>query len=239
MMLELKNVTKNFKGLCAVSQVTASMEEGEIIGLIGPNGAGKTTLFNMISGFDHASTGMVAFQGENITKMNPNQICKLGIGRTFQITKPFMDITVLDTVTIGALNRENSVSEAKKTAREIIELVGLMPNIDFLGANLNVAQRKRVELARALATKPKLLLLDEVVAGLNPSEVNEMILLLQKIAKSGVSIIIVEHILKVLTTLCDRILVLHHGELILEEKPDSLLENQKFNEVYLGGGAAC
>lgn len=235
MMLELKHVSKNFKGLKAVSDVSAVMKEGEILGLIGPNGAGKTTLFNLISGFDHASEGTVIFEGTDVTQMNPDAICKLGMGRTFQITKPFTDLTVLDTVTIGSLNRMDSVAEAKEHAKTIVEMVGLENNMFTLGAKLNVSQRKRVELARALATQPKLLLLDEVVAGLNPTEVNEMIALLRKISDSGISIIIVEHIIKVLTTLCDRIIVLHHGELIVEEKADNILNNEKFVEVYLGG----
>lgn len=235
-MLEVKNIDKNYKGLKALSNVSFSVDEHEIVGLIGPNGAGKTTLFNAISGFAPANKGTVFFDGVDITKAPPDKACKLGIGRTFQITKPFLDITVLQTVTIGALNRTKTVPEAVKLAEEIIETVGLGACMNFMGKELNVAQRKRMELARALATQPKLLLLDEVVAGLNPTEVNKMITLIEQIASTGIGIIIVEHILKVVMQLSHRVIVLHHGELIAEDIPSSLMDNKKVVQVYLGGG---
>jgi branched-chain amino acid transport system ATP-binding protein len=174
-LLEVQNLTKYFKGLRAVHDLSFAVEEKEIFGLIGPNGSGKTTVFNMISGLCIPSGGSVFFRGENLTGLEPNRICYLGIGRTFQVTKPFLKLTVLENVMIGALNRTNSVPDAERRAREVLVQMDLGDKVNARGKDLTVPERKRLELARALATEPQLLLLDEVMAGLNPAELNEMI----------------------------------------------------------------
>jgi branched-chain amino acid transport system ATP-binding protein len=236
MMLEVKKVSKYFKGLKALSDVSFSLDEHEIVGLIGPNGAGKTTLFNTISGVYPPDEGEIFFGGHDITGITPDKACKLGIGRTFQITKPFLRLSVLEAITIGSLNRTGTVKRALSMAEEIMEFVGLTQYKDTLGETLNVAQRKRLELARALATQPRLLLLDEVVAGLNPSEVRSMIQLIKQISTKGMSVTIVEHILKVVMSVSHRVIVLHHGELIADKSPEDLLNDPRVIEVYLGTG---
>lgn len=234
MILEVKKINKNFGGLKALSDITFSMGEEEIVGLIGPNGAGKTTLFNVITGVFPPDQGEIIFRGHNTTRVTPDKACKLGLGRTFQITKPFLNLTVLQAITIGALNRARSVREAVAKAEETLEYVGLKAYRNSLGSTLNVAQRKKMELARALATDPKLLLLDEVVAGLNPTEVNQMIQLIRQISQRGIGLIIVEHILRVVMSLSQRVIVLHHGEIIANKSPDELMKDERVLEVYLG-----
>lgn len=234
MILEVKKINKNFGGLKALSDITFSMGEEEIVGLIGPNGAGKTTLFNVITGVFPPDQGEIIFRGHNTTRVTPDKACKLGLGRTFQITKPFLNLTVLQAITIGALNRACSVREAVAKAEETLEYVGLKAYRNSLGSTLNVAQRKKMELARALATDPKLLLLDEVVAGLNPTEVNQMIQLIRQISQRGIGLIIVEHILRVVMSLSQRVIVLHHGEIIANKSPDELMKDERVLEVYLG-----
>ncbi|MCX5909703.1 MAG: ABC transporter ATP-binding protein, partial [Deltaproteobacteria bacterium] len=187
-LLEVQKLTKYFKGLRAVYDVSFAINENEIFGLIGPNGSGKTTMFNIISGLYNPSGGAILFQGKNITGMQPNRICHLGIGRTFQVTKPFLKLTVLENVMIGALNHTHSVSAAEKKAREILAQMGLGDKAHVQGKTLSVPERKRVELARALATEPQLLLLDEVMAGLNPAELNEIIGALRGIRERGVTL---------------------------------------------------
>lgn len=234
MILEVKKINKNFGGLKALSDITFSMGEEEIVGLIGPNGAGKTTLFNVITGVFPPDQGEIIFRGHNTTRVTPDKACKLGLGRTFQITKPFLNLTVLQAITIGSLNRARSVREAVAKAEETLEYVGLKAYRNSLGSTLNVAQRKKMELARALATDPKLLLLDEVVAGLNPTEVNQMIQLIRQISQRGIGLIIVEHILRVVMSLSQRVIVLHHGEIIANKSPDELMKDERVLEVYLG-----
>jgi branched-chain amino acid transport system ATP-binding protein len=236
MLLEVRGLSKSFKGLKALSDVTFSLEEKEIVGLIGPNGAGKTTLFNTLAGTYAPDKGEVVFDGRNISNITPDKACKLGIGRTFQITKPFLRLTVLQAITIGSLNRAGGVKKAVRMAEEIIESVGLSRYRNNLGETLNVAQRKRLELARALATQPRLLLLDEVVAGLTPSEVNNMIDLIKQVATGGLAIMIVEHILKVVLSVSRRVIVLHHGELIADKASADVLNDHRVVEVYLGAG---
>jgi branched-chain amino acid transport system ATP-binding protein len=233
-MLEVQNLTKYFKGLRAVHNLSFAVEEKEIFGLIGPNGSGKTTVFNMISGLYIPSGGAIFFRGENITGLEPNRICYLGIGRTFQITKPFLKLTVLENVMIGALNRTNSVPEAQRRAREILEQMDLGDKAEARGKELTVPERKRLELARALATEPQLLLLDEAMAGLNPAELKEMLGVLKKIRERGVTLFIVEHIMHAIMSISQRVLVLHHGEMIATGTPKEIVHNEKVIEAYLG-----
>lgn len=232
--LEVQNLTKYFKGLRAVHNLSFAVEEKEIFGLIGPNGSGKTTVFNIISGLYIPSGGSILFEGENITGLEPNRICYLGIGRTFQVTKPFLKLTVLENVMIGALNRTNSVPGAERRARDILAQMDLGNKADARGKDLTVPDRKRLELARALATEPKLLLLDEVMAGLNPAELNEIIDILKRIRERGVTLFIVEHIMHAIMTISQRVLVLHHGEMIAWGTPQEIVHNEKVVEAYLG-----
>jgi branched-chain amino acid transport system ATP-binding protein len=233
-LLEATGVTKRFGGLTAVDAVDFHVEKGEIVGLIGPNGAGKTTFFNLISGFLRPDEGDVRFDGHSILGQKPSDICKKGMTRTFQIVKPFPEMTVTDNVLVGAFNHHRDAREARVKAREVIALVGLGPQADKLGSELTVAGRKRVELAKALATEPALMLLDEVMAGLTPSEITGMIEVLGRVRDSGVTMVIVEHVMQVIMNLSDRIYVLHHGEAIAEGKPAEIIANPKVTEAYLG-----
>ncbi len=233
-LFEAKGVTKRFGGLTAVSAVDFRVETGEIVGLIGPNGAGKTTFFNVISGFLRPNEGDVVFDGESILGKKPSEICKRGMTRTFQIVKPFPEMTVTDNVLVGAFNHHADAEEARAKAREVIALVGLGPQAEKLGSELTVAGRKRVELAKALATEPKLMLLDEVMAGLTPSEVAAMIEVLGRVRAAGVTMVIVEHVMQVIMQLSDRITVLHHGEAIAEGTPQEIVADPRVTEAYLG-----
>lgn len=233
-ILMCSGVTKTFGGLVAVNDISFSMKKGEIKGVIGPNGAGKTTLFNLISGVYKPDTGHIFLLGEDVTGLSSHELCKKGVGRTFQITKPFPGLTVRKTVAIGALNRFNSVSEANEKADEILKFVGLYEKKDVLGSNLTVIERKRLEVARALATDPKLLMLDEVVAGLSPSEVNQIINLIYEIKNKDISIIIIEHVLQAIMKVSDSIVVLNYGKKLAEGIPQEISENEKVIEAYLG-----
>ncbi len=233
-LFEASGVTKRFGGLTAVNGVDFRVETGEIVGLIGPNGAGKTTFFNLISGFLKPDEGDVVFEGASIVGQKPSDICKRGMTRTFQIVKPFAEMTVTDNVLVGAFNHHRDAGSARKRARAVIELVGLGPQADKLGGELTVGGRKRVELAKALATEPKLMLLDEVMAGLTPSEVAGMIEVLGRVREAGVTMVIVEHVMQVIMNLSDRIYVLHHGEAIAEGRPQEILNNPEVTKAYLG-----
>ncbi|WP_417728890.1 ABC transporter ATP-binding protein [Roseovarius sp.] len=233
-LFEARQVTKRFGGLTAVNAVDFNVEQGEIVGLIGPNGAGKTTFFNVISGFMKPDEGDVRFLGESIVGHKPSDICKRGMTRTFQIVKPFPEMTVTDNILVGAFNHHRDAATANKKAREVMELVGLGTQSEKLGRELTVAGRKRVELAKALATEPKLMLLDEVMAGLTPSEVTGMIEVLGRVRDSGVTMVIVEHVMQVIMNLSDRIYVLHHGEAIAEGSPKSITSDPRVMEAYLG-----
>jgi branched-chain amino acid transport system ATP-binding protein len=233
-MLEIQHLSKNFKGLRAVNEVSFSIHDHEIFGLIGPNGSGKTTIFNLVSGIYAPTEGFIRFQGRDITGLQPNSICREGVGRTFQITKPFLKLTVLENVVIGALNRTPSVHRAEEKAREILAELDLAEKASVQGKFLSVPERKRLELARALATEPKLLLLDEVMAGLNPVELNEIIEILRRIAGKGISIFIVEHIMHAIMTISHRLMVLHHGEMVAIGTPKEITNNEKVIEAYLG-----
>ena len=234
MMLETKGVSKIFGGLVAVKTVDFRAEPGEIVGLIGPNGAGKTTFFNILSGFLAPDEGDVLFQGKSILDLKPHTICKLGMTRTFQIVKPFPELTVLDNVIMGAFNHNGKTPGARAKALEVMDLLGLTDRASELAGNLPIAGRKRVEIAKALATEPALMLLDEVMAGLTPSELTQMIDTTRRIRDAGVTIVIVEHVMSVIMSLCDRIYVLHHGEKIAEGTPAEVSSNKSVMEAYLG-----
>lgn len=233
-LFEARGVTKRFGGLTAVNCVDFRVETGEIVGLIGPNGAGKTTFFNLISGFLRPNEGDVLLEGESILGQKPSDICKRGMTRTFQIVKPFPEMTVTDNVLVGAFNHHSDRAAARRVAGDVIELVGLGPQADKLGGELTVAGRKRVELAKALATEPRLMLLDEVMAGLTPSEVAAMIEVLRRVRDSGVTMVIVEHVMQVIMNLSDRIYVLHHGEAIAEGTPQAIIADPRVTQAYLG-----
>jgi branched-chain amino acid transport system ATP-binding protein len=233
-ILEAEGVTKEFGGLIALRSVNFSIQEGEILGLIGPNGAGKTTLFNVIAGVFPSDSGRIRFDGEEITGLKPFDLCGKGIVRTFQIVKPFLNITVLDNLMVGALGKERDIRTALRDSFEILEFAGLAPKRDLLAGSLTLEDLKRLEMARALATKPKLLLLDEVVAGLNPKEMEGTLALIRKVHAEGTTIFMVEHVMKAIMSISDRIMVLHHGEKIAEGTPREVAQNQAVIEAYLG-----
>jgi len=232
--LELKNVSKNFGGLKAVHQVSFSLERGEILGIIGPNGAGKTTLFNTLTGFYKPDEGEIWFEGERLVGLKPHQICKKGMVRTFQIVKPFLELTTLENVVIAALNRTELIREATEKALQTIEMVGLKDKAETLATGLTLPHRKRLELARALATEPKLLLLDEVMAGLTPTEVEELIRLLKEINRRGMTILMIEHVMQGVMALSKRVVVLNYGEKIAEGVPQEVVKNRQVIDAYLG-----
>jgi branched-chain amino acid transport system ATP-binding protein len=233
-LLDIQSVTKRFGGLTAIHEVSLQINQGEIMGLIGPNGAGKTTLFNLVSGFYPVDSGEVLFQNQTITNFPPYECCRLGIGRTFQTVKTFANHDVLYNVTVAALPRMKSVKEAKETAWEILSFVGLAGKKDHLGGALTLADRKRLEIAKAMATEPKLLLLDEVMAGLNPAEVEEALTLIRKIREKGITIFLIEHVMQVIMNLSDRIVIIHYGEKISEGPPHEIAKDKKVIEAYLG-----
>jgi branched-chain amino acid transport system ATP-binding protein len=233
-ILEARNVTKRFGGLVAVNKAEMSVVKGRITGLIGPNGAGKTTFFNLLSGFMQPDEGEIVFNGQNLNGLRPSQICKLGMTRTFQIVKPFPELTVLENVMIGAFNKTGSTKHAKEIALDVLELVEFFDQAKMSAGALPVAGRKRVEVAKALATQPELLLLDEVLAGLTPTEMQKMIAVLGKVRDAGITIVIVEHVMAVIMSLCDHIVVINNGENIASGNPQEISVNPAVMEAYLG-----
>jgi len=233
-LLELKNVFKAFGGLMAVNDVSFKVEKGEILGLIGPNGSGKTTTFNCICQFFPITSGDIVFNGKSIKGLKTHQICQAGIGRTFQVVKPLARMTVRDNVTASAFCRVNSIREAQYEADKILEYCHLGMSSAKPAKSLPIAGRKRLEIARALATRPTLLLLDETAAGLNPTEVDEAIALIKRIRDDGITILVVEHIMKVIMTISDRIHAINFGQTIAEGTPQEVADNKAVIEAYLG-----
>lgn len=235
MFLEVRAIAKSFGGLRALNGVSFEQAEGQTLGLIGPNGAGKTTLFNVISGMYAADSGEVRFGERRISGLKPHLICRSGIARTFQVAKPLGGLTVRENVLIGAFNRLQDRKKALRRADEILEQVGLAQYSNSHANSLNVASRKRLEMARALATEPRLLMLDEVMGGLNPTEVAGVVALIRKLVKeSGLTVLLIEHVMQAIMTLSDQILVLDYGELIAQGKPDQVATNPKVIDAYLG-----
>ncbi len=233
-LLEVKGVTKRFGGLVANDRIDMAVGKGEIVGLIGPNGAGKTTLFNCIAGLYPVTEGSVIFSGRDVTGLAPEQRCLLGIGRTFQLVRVFKEMTVLENVMVAAFSRRGRLGAAKEKAGEILRFVGLSNKSDQTAGGLTVADKKRLEFAKALATEPSLLMLDEVLSGLNRSETAEAVELVKSVRDSGVSVLMVEHVMEAIMPVSDRVVVLDYGRKIAEDKPENVIHNQEVIAAYLG-----
>ena len=237
-MLEVSGISKSFGGLQAVSEASLKVSEGSIVSLIGPNGAGKTTLFAIISGFLKADSGTVNLYGDALGGLKPFQVCQMGMVRTFQITQPFAKLSILENIMIGAYARIQNPEDATEEAYKVAEHVGIRVPLESSAADLNVAGRKRLELARALATQPKILLLDEVMAGLNPTEVEEILKVIREIRNSGITIFLIEHVMQAVMSLSDYTYVLNNGRLIASGTPKQVAADPQVIEAYLGQGAS-
>jgi len=234
-LLVVQDVSKSFRGLRAVVGASFEVAEGAIVGLIGPNGAGKTTIFNVVAGALVPDSGEIRFGGQRIDGLRPDQVCAAGIGRTFQLVRPFAGLSVLDNVIVGALKRAAGVAEARRHALEILEKLGLGGRRDLPAAALTLPDRKRLEVARALATRPRLLLLDEVMAGLRPTECDQMVEVFREInRREGLTILLIEHVMRAVMALAQRIVVLHHGEIIARGTPEEVVRDRAVLECYLG-----
>jgi branched-chain amino acid transport system ATP-binding protein len=233
-MLTLEGVTKRFGGLTAVREVSFTVGAGDLLGIIGPNGAGKTTLFNLIAGAHQPDGGRILFEGRDLAGLPSHAVCRLGLTRTFQLVKPFGNLSVLDNVTIGALTRLPTVASARIEAERVIERCGLGTHAEARARALPIGLRKRLEVARALATRPRLLLLDEVMSGLNPSELIAIVALIRQLHADGLTLIVIEHIMAAMMRLAQRIVVLHHGERIAEGTPAEVAADRRVVDAYLG-----
>ena len=236
--LVINGLSKRFGGLRAVQEVSFTVAENETLALIGPNGAGKTTSFHLITGFHRADSGSVKAFGREIVGLRPHQVCALGLARTFQVAKPFGAMTVLDNVMTGAFLRDRHVSVAREKAREAIDFVGLSAREKTPAKDLTTIDQRRLEMARALATDPRILLLDEVMAGLNPAEIDQAVALVGKLSARGLTIVIVEHVMRAIMAVARRIVVLDHGQKIAEGRPREIVENPEVIRAYLGSGYA-
>lgn len=233
-LVEVRNLTRHFGGLTAVNDLTFHLEQGEVVGLIGPNGAGKTTTFSMLSGAIRPSEGQIIFKGESIAGLKAHQVCRRGLTRTFQVVQPFPDISALENVMIGAYTRHHSRHAAEAKAREVLERVRMADKASALGRELPLLQLKRLEIAKALATEPEVLLLDEVAAGLTPVEIDDILALVRQLNQEGITFLVVEHVMKVIMSLSQRIVVLNFGSKIAEGTPQEISRNQAVLDAYLG-----
>ncbi len=234
-MLEVRGLTKSFRGLKAVSDVSFDVAEGEIVALIGPNGAGKTTIFNMIAGVFPPDEGTATLEGRVLTGLRPDEVCRAGVGRTFQLVKPFNGLSVRDNVTVGALRWAASVDAARGHASGVLETLELADKAEQPAASLTLPDRKRLEVARALATRPRLLLLDEVMAGLRPTETDRMVATFRDInARTGLTILLIEHVMRAVMALSRHVVVVHHGETICKGSPEAVVRDPAVLECYLG-----
>ena len=232
--LQLTNLTKTFGGLYAVDELDVALNQGEILGLIGPNGSGKTTVFNLITGLLKPDEGQILFEDASVLNLKPHNICELGITRTFQLVKPFAGMSVLENVMVGSFHLTKDPTVAKKEAGEVVDYLKLTHLRNKKAGSLTISDRKHLEIARALATKPKLLLLDEPMGGMNPAEIDGMMVQIQKICDGGITIFIIEHVMKALMAISDRVVVLHHGRKIAEGAPQEISKQQEVITAYLG-----
>ncbi len=233
-LLRIENVSMRFGGLQALKNVSFTVKNNEVIGLIGPNGAGKTTLLNCVTGFYKPVEGKVFYKGKEITGLKPHKICQMGLTKTFQLIRAFKSLSVLDNVLVGALLKSSRKNEAVKFAKEVIKTVGLEGKENVLAGNLTPADQRSLELARAIATKPEILLLDEIAAGLTPAEIAELVEILKEINKKGLTLVIVEHVMQAIMPIAERIIVLHEGRKIAEGPPQQIRKNEKVIEAYFG-----